>query len=347
MLATERDSRQLINLALRLHATDIHFHPLERKTLLLFRIHGRLHRMGVLNSKETERLIAHFKFCSGMDIGEKRRPQNAAVLLKDTLSPVNLRFSTMPALYRESLSIRLLPQFDFFSLKTISFDSRITTFFRSLLREKQGIIMLTGPTGAGKTSTLYTFMNEITRHYMSRVVSMEDPIEIRSDHFIQTEINEKAGLTYSELLKSSLRHDPDVLMVGEVRDKETAHLAIRAALTGHLVLTTMHASSPQGAIKRLLDYNLPPLDLEETLLCITSQTLLPRQCPFCSPFVCSPYCQMNKRKSRAALFDVLAKKELKKAVSCPDKQTLTFSREQQLKKGVALGLFREVYMEAT
>ncbi|SFE30102.1 competence type IV pilus ATPase ComGA [Alteribacillus iranensis] len=342
MRTTDWESRQLIDQALRLQATDIHFHPLETRTILFYRIHGRLHKMGVMNKRDSERLIAHFKFRSGMDIGEKRRPQNASVFEKRSFLPVNLRFSTMPSQLRESLSIRLLPQYEAFTLSRITFDTNLASFFRYLLTERQGLVILTGPTGSGKTSTLYTFMNEIS-YRNNRIVSIEDPIEIQNDQFIQTEINEKAGLSYTEMLRSSLRHDPDVLMIGEIRDEDTAQLAIRAALTGHLVLTTMHANSPFGAIRRLLDYNLSLLDLEETLLCISSQGLFPRYCPFCQRSGCSPYCQIYKRMSRIALFDILAKKELQEALSehTSNDHPLTFSRQNQWWKGLALGLFSE------
>ncbi|WP_240378116.1 competence type IV pilus ATPase ComGA [Bacillus piscicola] len=340
MSNVELDSRTIVDRALELQATDVHLHPYEKVTVLLFRIHGDLYKMATLRPQTAERLIAHFKFRAGMDIGEKRRPQNGSFLAKSSRRPVNLRFSTMPSYYRESMSIRLLPQKEFLSLSSLSFSPAVVSYFQSLLSEKNGLIILTGPTGSGKTTTLYSFMNALSKQYASRIISIEDPVEIRDESFIQTEVNEKAGLSYAEMLKSSLRHDPDVIMIGEIRDTETAKLAIRAAFTGHLVFTTMHAGSPYGAIHRLQDFGFTNVELQETLLCITSQTLLQRYCVYCQGFTCSPYCQKFKQASRLALFDILSKREILQyfANHFQDKPALTISQQTQLIKGKALGL---------
>ncbi|MFD2625750.1 competence type IV pilus ATPase ComGA [Salibacterium salarium] len=338
----EYESRMLIEKALALHATDIHLNPKEKNAAVVFRIHGKLQQVFTVNRQYSERLIAHFKFRAGMDIGEQRRPQNGAFMLKNTSPPVNLRFSTMPSNVRESLSIRVLPQNEFHMIPSLTFDPKVISYFYSLISYTNGMIILTGPTGSGKTTSLYTLMNELQIHYDSRIVSMEDPVEIQNDAFIQTEVNEKAGLSYMELLKSSLRHDPDVLMIGEIRDHNTARLAIRAALSGHLVLTTMHASSPSGAINRMLDFGCSVTDLQETLLCLTSQELFPRYCYFCNNDSCSLYCNKNKYTSRLALFDILAGSQLQQVLSSNNTKsstTLTFSKNHQMIRGWVLGLF--------
>ncbi|RSL30940.1 hypothetical protein D7Z54_23540 [Salibacterium salarium] len=339
----ESESQQLIEKALALHATDIHLHPREKHTELVFRIHGTLQQMFTVNKQYSERLIAHFKFRAGMDIGEQRRPQDGSFLLKNTSPPVSLRFSTLPSYRRESLSIRLLPQNYSYMLPGLTFAPNVISYFYSLISHTSGMIVLTGPTGSGKTTSLYAFMNELKKLYDSRIVSMEDPVEVRNDAFIQTEVNEKAGLSYMQLLKSSLRHDPDVLMIGEIRDQETAKLAIRATLSGHLVLTTMHAGSPRGAINRMLDFGCSKTDLEETLLCLTSQELSPRYCPFCQTDSCSLYCNRNKHSSRLALFDILGGSQLQHTLSSnlTDDISLTFSKKDQIIKGWALGLFSD------
>ncbi|MFB4164767.1 competence type IV pilus ATPase ComGA [Alteribacillus sp. JSM 102045] len=335
----EWESRKLIERALALDATDIHLHPNERDTFLFFRVQGKLHHMQSLKKRDADRLIAHFKFRAGMDIGEQRRPQNGSFMLKNISPPVNLRFSTIPAYFRESLSIRLLPQNDFFPLSSLSFVPAVTNFFRHLLTHHNGMVILTGPTGCGKTTTLYAFMNALRQAAYARVISIEDPIEIRNKMFIQTEINERAGLTYTELLKASMRHDPDALLIGEIRDSETAALAVRAALTGHLVFTTMHASSPHGAIKRLVEFGFSMLDLQETLLCITSQFLVPRYCSLCKSQQCSPYCHTHGSSSRVALFDILAENDLLRTLNEKSTSLLTISHQDQINKGIALGLF--------
>lgn len=339
MKNVEKESKMLIERALALHATDIHFHPKESSTSLLYRIHGKLHEIRTLTKKEASRFIAHFKYRAGMDIGEERRPQDGSLQMKMDKVAVNLRFSTMPSLYQESLSVRILPQQQMITFPTLSFYSPLQTFFHSLIHQMNGIILLVGPTGSGKTTTLYAFMNELAKH--ARVISVEDPIEIRNDAIIQSEVNVKAKLTYEEMLRSTLRHDPDVLMIGEIRDKETAHIAIRAALTGHLVCTTMHAFSPYGAVKRLYDFGFSEIDLDETLLAVMSQQLLPRKCPLCYPSSCSPYCNHWKNRSRIPVFHVLAEEQLKEALYHVGEtnKKYTFSMEEQLKKGIALGLF--------
>lgn len=343
----EYESQRLIERALALQATDLHLHPAKNQTLLLYRIHGRLRRMAVMNQRYSERLIAHFKFRAGMDIGEQRRPQNGSISLNNTTPPVHLRFSTMPSSLRESLAVRLLPQHEFFTLSSLSFAPAVVSCFSSLLDGKNGIIMLTGPTGSGKTTTLYAFMNELIHRYSSRIVSIEDPIEIHDEAFIQSEVNDKAGMTYEELLKSSLRHDPDVLMIGEIRDERTAYLAVRAALTGHLVLTTMHAGTPFGAVHRLLEFGFSTTDLKETLLCITSQELFPRYCPLCRKQPCDIYCRRHQQASRTALFDILTSRGLDDFLTGQTSSALTFTKTEQWKKGNSLGLFQEERKESS
>ncbi|WP_245736844.1 competence type IV pilus ATPase ComGA [Salibacterium qingdaonense] len=337
----EQESQRLIEQALQLHATDIHLQPGRKKTSLFFRIHGRLRPVSSMSIRYAERLTAHFKFRAGMDIGEQRRPQNGSLLLKNTSPPVNLRFSTLPAFQRESLAVRLLPQHEFFQLSSISYTSHVTSYFSSLLEQRNGMLILTGPTGSGKTTTLYAFLHELAGRG-ARIVSVEDPVEIQDESFIQTEVNEKAGLTYRELLKSSLRHDPDVLMIGEIRDEHTAAMAVRAALTGHLVLTTMHAGSAQGAVQRLQDLGCLSSDLKEILLCVTSQELASRYCPLCQSQPCSIYCTHYRHTSRTALFDILAADELHQCLN-GKAASVTISRHNQRMKGYSLGLFRPAY----
>ncbi|MFB5662040.1 competence type IV pilus ATPase ComGA [Alteribacillus sp. HJP-4] len=338
MYNVERESRLLLQRAFNLHTSDIHLQPGTQHYAVWFRIHGSLYKMNEINKKAAERLIAHFKFRAGMDIGEQRRPQSGAFLLNHSSPPVHLRFSTMPTPFKESLSIRILPQEQHLSLSSLSFDQQVSDFLRRIVLYKDGLITLTGATGTGKTTTLYTIVNELAEVYSLRILSAEDPVEMRNPSLIQTEINPKAGITYQEALKASLRHDPDVLLVGEIRDAETARLAVRASLSGHLVLTTMHARTPFGALERFYDFGISKAELKESLLMITSQQLISRLCPFCGP-QCSPYCKRFGRNSRLALYDILAGRELAEAITHPDlsEQTLTYTSLQQRCKGMALG----------
>lgn len=339
----EKQSRLLINKALALHASDIHFHPKNKETAVLFRVKGKLHFSHAISTNQSDRLTAHFKFRAGMDIGEQRRPQNGSIFIRHTSPAVHLRFSTIPSQFKESLSIRILPQNAGQTMKSLSFDTSIRQQFTSLMNKPNGMIVLTGSTGSGKTTTLYTLMNEVKKQV--RVISIEDPVEIKNDAYIQMSVNTKAGLTYAELLKASLRQDPDVIMVGEIRDAETARLAVRAALTGHLVLTTMHAKSPVSALQRFYDFGCTNLDLKETLLAVSTQKLVLRYCSWCAPSPCSPHCSHHQHFSRFPIYDMLSGSSLKAALEHPIQasQQRSPSYRHQLTKAAAVQLLPSHY----
>lgn len=241
MNEVEQKSRFLLTEALRTGASDVHFIPRKENTLIRYRIDGVLVNQDTISKRLAEKLASHFKFLAGMDIGEKRRPQNGALDFRNDDRYVNLRLSTLPTPFGESLAMRILPQYQNYSLSKLSLFPQMNIQLLSLIDPSDGFILVTGPTGSGKTTLLYSLLHEASNRFDRQIVTFEDPIEIKSDRFVQMEVNEKAGITYAEGFKSILRHDPDVIMIGEIRDAETAQLAVRAAMTGHSVLPKQRA----------------------------------------------------------------------------------------------------------
>ncbi len=232
----EQTANRLLAEAVQRRASDLHLVPRRRDAAVRLRLDGMLVDVGVLSKETAERLIAHFKFLAGMDIGERRRPQSGAMEVAEFGETVYLRLSTLPTLYDESLVIRLLPQRFSLPLRELSLFFRSTARLFSFMQHPQGLVLLTGPTGSGKTTTLYTLLDLCQAERQRNIITLEDPIEKQNERLLQVQINEKAGITYAAGLKAALRHDPDVLMVGEIRDHDTAAIAIRSALSGHLVI---------------------------------------------------------------------------------------------------------------
>ncbi|MBM7646356.1 competence protein ComGA [Scopulibacillus daqui] len=305
MDGVEEKGRQILCEACSIEASDIHFIPRQNDTLIELRIHSHLYELEILPKAFSERIISHFKFLSGMDIGERRRPQNGAMTLTINNQKVNLRLSTLPAAYDESLVIRLLPQNRQLKVADLSIFSESTSQLLSLLNYDNGLILLSGPTGSGKTTTLYTLLSAAQKSYNSRIITLEDPVEKKHESFVQMEVNEKANFNYADGFKAILRHDPDMIMVGEIRDLETAKIAVRASLTGHLVFSTVHASDTMGTIQRLIELGIPRFDLKETLVAVISQRLVMIHCPMCGA-VCKPDCLNRGHPKRTGIFEILA-----------------------------------------
>ncbi|MET3506882.1 competence type IV pilus ATPase ComGA [Halalkalibacter oceani] len=331
----ETYSRVVIDEVIDVRATDIHFLPAADHYTLAYRVHGRLLNWKVLNRQLAERLISHFKYKSGMDIGERRKPQSASMIHETKQGTYSLRLSTLPTLERESLAIRILPHF---STKTLSFLSVLQHSERMLNKVSQlrrGLCLLSGPTGSGKSTTLYAIVEQILKQGGRSIITIEDPVERPIPTVIQVEVNRKSGLDFDAILRASLRHDPDVILIGEIRDEATASLAIRAALTGHLVLATVHANNCYSTILRMLDLGASQLDLKECCRLILSQRLVETRCPYCGDR-CSPYCQRRRKMARAALFESLAGEKLMAAISEAVADSLKgFTKEAQ--KAWALG----------
>ncbi|MGJ7921354.1 competence type IV pilus ATPase ComGA [Neobacillus sp. LXY-4] len=345
MSSIEQLAERVITDAVRNSATDIHFLPRKADTLVQLRIGNKLIPKYSLPKQDCDRLISHFKFTASMDIGERRRPQSGAFSYEVDQRIIGLRLSTLPASNSESLVIRLLPQQQHIPFYQLCLFPVMTRKLFALLKHSHGLIIFTGPTGSGKTTTLYSLLNETSHLFQRNVITLEDPIEKEYDKVLQVQVNEKAGVSYTTGLKAILRHDPDIIMVGEIRDAETAQIAVRAALTGHLVLSTLHTRNAKGALFRLKEFGVNWLEIEQTLVAVTAQRLVELTCPFCS-HECSPYCFSSGRWKRANVMELLSGKALSNVLKevqgeRPQDYYPYRTLKDYIKKGIALGFIKE------
>jgi type II secretory ATPase GspE/PulE/Tfp pilus assembly ATPase PilB-like protein len=277
----------LISVALQHRASDIHLEPTPKGLRVRYRIDGILRDIKVLPLEISRKIIVALKVMSNMDIADSRRPQDGRIG-KEYASTENLqlnldmRVSTLPCVGGEKAVVRLLPRDNPFSnrLDCLGFSDRALIMYDSWLRQPQGLIIMTGPTGSGKTSSLYTSLQAIAQEHVN-VITIEDPVEYVLPNITQTQVCEPAGMTFAAGLRAILRQDPDIVMVGEVRDPETAETVVRAALTGHLVLSTMHTNDAASAIPRLRDLGPDPGLISDALLGVVAQRLVRKNCPYC------------------------------------------------------------------
>jgi type II secretory ATPase GspE/PulE/Tfp pilus assembly ATPase PilB-like protein len=279
--------KTLISGALRNRASDIHMEPTPDGLRVRYRIDGILRNIITLPLDVSRRAVVALKVMADMDISESRRPQDARIseqYVSETEAEVGLdmRVSTLPCVGGEKAVIRLLPrQNPFSSIDELGFSAKGLAVYKGWLRQPQGMIIFTGPTGSGKTSTLYTSLQAIATEHVN-VVTVEDPVEYVLPRITQTQVHEPAGMTFAAGLRAILRQDPDIIMLGEIRDHETAETAIRAALTGHLVLTTLHTNDAVSAIPRLKDIGPDPGLISDALLGIVAQRLARKVCVHCA-----------------------------------------------------------------
>ncbi len=341
--STEKLAEKILQYAMRFSASDIHIFPRKGDPSIQLRIDNRIIPLDFLKIPSIERLVSHFKFLGSMDIGEKRRPQSGSFTYQLDGKSIGLRLSTLPALNAESLVIRLIPQQNIMPIKQLTLFPNAAYKLMSLMKYSHGLIIFTGPTGSGKTTTLYSLLHYAKEHINRNIITLEDPIENQTDEVLQVQINEKAGITYSVGLKAALRHDPDIIMVGEIRDAETARIAVRAAMTGHLILTTMHTRDAAGAIYRLIEFGVSWQEIEQTLIAVTAQRLVELNCPICGEN-CSHFCTFHNREKRAGVYELLHGKTLSsvflKAKGDIDIVAPRGLREE-MQKAVALGFIPE------
>ena len=261
--------------------SDIHIEPRENDIRVRFRIDGRLQDFQTLPSDIHTALVSRLKIMANMDIAETRRPQDGRILFNSSKGRLDLRISTYPTLYGEKTVLRLLNISEaLHSFKGLGFETDSEERFNSMLIGGEGIILVSGPTGSGKTTTLYSTLNKLESPDVN-IVTVEDPIEYDLDNINQAQINAKSGVTFASALRSILRQDPDIIMVGEVRDEETVELGIRAALTGHLVFSTIHTNDAASGFTRLLNWNVEPFLIASTVKGILAQRLVRRVCKEC------------------------------------------------------------------
>ncbi len=266
---------------IRKRATDVHFTPSKDVLHVFYRIDGVLAYGHCLPGAFQTSLVSRIKIMAHMDITEQRLPQVGACTLSFLNKKYDLRISTVPSIYGEILVIRVLSTSgSLMRINTLGFSNNLVTTVRRLFTKTHGIVLITGPTGSGKTTTLYSYLREIDL-LERNVITVEDPVEYRLNFVRQTEVNEKAGYTFASSARTFMRQDPDVMLLGEIRDSETAQIAIRASITGHLVLSTLHTNDAVTSIPRLLDLGLDKLLLSSSLLAVMAQRLTRRICPRC------------------------------------------------------------------
>lgn len=279
--------RTIIAGALRNRASDIHMEPVPEGLRVRYRIDGILRDITTLPPEISRRAIVALKVMADMDISESRRPQDARIGEKYATSQesdlgLDMRVSTLPCVGGEKAVIRLLPrQNPFSNIEELGFTDRTLAIYKGWLQQPQGMVIFTGPTGSGKTSTLYTSLQNVATEHVN-VVTVEDPVEYILPRITQTQVHEAAGMTFAAGLRAILRQDPDIIMLGEIRDNETAETGVRAALTGHLVFTTLHTNDAVSAIPRLKDIGPDPGLISDALLGIVAQRLVRRVCSHCA-----------------------------------------------------------------
>lgn len=262
-------------------ASDVHIEALEHITRVRLRVDGLLRELFTLPLSRHNSLISRFKVMAGMDIGEQRLPQDGRWRLHLEHQQLDLRLSTLPGIYGEKLAIRILDASrELLSLNQLSLSPSNTELYHHLYTQPNGLVLVTGPTGSGKSTTLYATLSLLNKQEVN-ITTLEDPVEYILEGINQVNLNEKAGLNFSKGLRALVRQDPDIIMVGEIRDQETAELAIHAALTGHLVFSTLHTNSSIGALHRLLDMGIAPFLLAASLRGVLAQRLVRRVCPHC------------------------------------------------------------------
>ena len=278
---TVRFVDSLLEEAISRRASDIHLRPGEHDVVILLRIDGVLLEIRRVKHSNLSAIVSRIKIIGGMNIAERRLPQDGRHMVRQGDRTIDLRLSIMPTVHGESVVIRILDTRQ--SLKTldqIGFNGRDVERFRDLISHNQGIVLVTGPTGSGKSTTLYAALNGIKSSGVN-IITVEDPVEYQIDGIRQIQVKPQIGYTFARALRHILRHDPDVIMVGEIRDQETAMMATESALTGHLVLSTLHTNSAATTITRLLEIGIAPYLLNASLLGVLAQRLVRRNCPHC------------------------------------------------------------------
>lgn len=278
---TVRFVDSLLEEAINRRASDIHLRPGEHDVVILLRIDGVLLEIRRVKHSNLSAIVSRIKIIGGMNIAERRLPQDGRHMVRQGERTIDLRLSIMPTVHGESVVIRILDTRQ--SLKTldqIGFNGRDVERFRDLISHNQGIVLVTGPTGSGKSTTLYAALNGIKSSGVN-IITVEDPVEYQIDGIRQIQVKPQIGYTFARALRHILRHDPDVIMVGEIRDQETAMMATESALTGHLVLSTLHTNSAATTITRLLEIGIAPYLLNASLLGVLAQRLVRRNCPHC------------------------------------------------------------------
>jgi type IV pilus assembly protein PilB len=268
-------------LAIKDHASDLHFEPFEDEFKIRIKADGMLYEMVPPPRHLAFAITTRIKVMSNLDIAERRLPQDGRIELTVGGHPVDLRVAVLPTMFGESVTIRVLDRSVVkLDLNQIGMDPRTISGFREIIEKPNGIVLVTGPTGSGKTTTLYSALSELNR-IEDKLITTEDPIEYDIDGIVQVPVDPDIGVTFASCLRSILRQDPDIILVGEIRDLETAEIAVQSSLTGHLVFSTLHTNDAPSTVTRLRDMGIPPFLITATLEAILAQRLVRRICTNC------------------------------------------------------------------
>ena len=303
----------LITKAVKDQASDIHIEPDETQLRIRYRVHGVMREEASPPKSLQQEVISRIKVASSLDVSEKRIPQDGRFMMVVDGAPVDLRVSTLPTIHGEKIVIRILDRRNLrLSFEELGFRTRLLNTWRTIIHKPEGLILISGPTSSGKTSTLYATLHEINS-IEKNIITVEDPVEYSLPLINQIQINEKAGLTFPAALRAILRQNPDIIMIGEIRDQETARMAVRSSLTGHLVFSTVHTNDAPSAITRLVDMGIEPYLLAAALHGVLAQRLVRVNCPHCT----EPYNPPQRLLIQAGLQDLAEAIEFKHGVGCP------------------------------
>ncbi len=271
----------IIDEAVKTRASDIHIEPFPNRTRIRYRIDGVCQEVHSISKRIHEALISRIKILSEIDITEKRKPQDGRISSEVADKPIDIRVSTIPTTCGESIVMRILEKSTVvIQLKNMGFSDHDLSSFRSILKKPNGIFLITGPTGSGKSTTLYASLNEVDRSE-KKIITVEDPIEYNLSGINQCQVNEMIGMTFPSILRSVLRQDPNIIVIGEIRDAETAEIAVTSALTGHMVMSTLHTNDAPSAIARLVDMGIKPFLISSSIQAVLAQRLVRVICPRC------------------------------------------------------------------
>ncbi len=271
----------MIDQAVRQRASDIHIEPMERQVRIRYRIDGALYEKAVYSIRLLPAIVARVKIIGGMDISEKRKPQDGRITQIVDRKEFDIRVSILPTVYGEKIVMRLTSKNALTKEKSqLGLKADELKKFDHILKHPHGILLVTGPTGSGKSTTLYTALSELNKEDVN-IITVEDPVEANIDGINQVQVNTKANLTFASALRSILRQDPDIIMIGEIREQETASIAVQASITGHLVVSTLHTNSAASTITRLADMGIEPYLIADSTIGVIAQRLVRRLCPEC------------------------------------------------------------------
>lgn len=286
-------------------ASDIHLEAFEKQSVVRFRVDGNLRDIVDLKRGLHAALVSRIKIMAVLDIAEKRMPQDGRISLRVGSKALDIRVSTLPTAHGERVVMRLLEKNSSkLDLKTLGMAQDTESSFLELINKPYGIVLVTGPTGSGKTTTLYSALLTLRSH-VNNIMTVEDPIEYNLDGIGQTQVNSRIEMSFARALRAILRQDPDIVMIGEIRDIETAQIAVQASLTGHLVLATLHTNDAPSAVTRLIDMGIEPFLLSSSLLGVLGQRLIRLTCKSCHGAGC-PDCMQSGFKGRAGIYELMA-----------------------------------------